>query len=789
MDILDKDALVQVAARGASDTGSIPLLSRSLWHLSAVGTSAKYDLNVKSVWADYTGKGVHVAVYDDGLDSAVRDLAKGYDATRQLAIGGAGDPTPTGVTQNHGTAVAGIIGASADGDEAVGVAYGARLTGVRIFDRTTSDLGALMNRESDFDVVNHSWRWTTPFQDAPSKPAWTSFFAGMAGAADNGRGGLGTIVVVAAGNERATGGDANNEGMSADRHVITVAAVTETGVVAPYSNPGASVLVSALSSGGSLRITTTDRAGAQGYSSGETTEFGGTSAAAPMVSGVAALLLEANPTLGWRDVQEILALTARHVGGAIGAAPSGAEESAWAVNAGKTSNGGGFHFSNDYGFGLVDAHAAVRLAETWTLSSTSANEASASALASTTALSAIPDGSGALTRSFTLAPGVSIERAVLDLGLTHTRMADVLVELVSPSGTVSKLLDHAAGGVSGVWEMSSNAFRGEDSGGVWTLRVSDASAGVTGTLSSAKLSVFGAAQSPDDVYVYTDDYADLARSNPARAVLTDASGHDSINAAAVASGSRIDLTPGAASTIAGQTLTIAAGVVIEDAVGGDGADVIVGNAAANILFGGRGDDVLRGGAGDDTLVGGPGSDMLDGGDGKDVAVFAGSSQDYVTARKADGSLVLTSHAGEADTLVSVERIVFTDATLALDTDTGTGQIYRLYQAALNRTPDAQGLSDWVKAADQGAALTSIAQGFVQSGEFQARYGAAISDSGFVTALYENVFERAPDQAGLQNWTGVLASGQSREAVLLAFSDSAEMKAKVAPQISEGIWLV
>ncbi|WP_406858544.1 DUF4214 domain-containing protein [Alsobacter sp. KACC 23698] len=89
----------------------------------------------------------------------------------------------------------------------------------------------------------------------------------------------------------------------------------------------------------------------------------------------------------------------------------------------------------------------------------------------------------------------------------------------------------------------------------------------------------------------------------------------------------------------------------------------------------------------------------------------------------------------------------------------------------------------------GAALTSIAQGFVSSGEFQPRYGQTLSNADYVTALYTNVFDRAPDAAGLNGWTHALAAGQSRESVLLAFSDSAEMKAQVAPQIAEGIWLV
>lgn len=101
---------------------------------------------------------------------------------------------------------------------------------------------------------------------------------------------------------------------------------------------------------------TTDRIGSYGYDVTDyTSRFNGTSAATPIVSGVVALMLEANPNLGYRDVQEILALSAR---------PIDAASPDWTTNRANTWNGGGFRVSHDYGFGLVDATAAVRLAET-----------------------------------------------------------------------------------------------------------------------------------------------------------------------------------------------------------------------------------------------------------------------------------------------------------------------------------------------------------------------------------------------------------------------------------------
>jgi len=124
-------------------------------------------------------------------------------------------------------------------------------------------------------------------------------------------------------------------------------------------------------------------------------------------------------------------------------------------------------------------------------------------------------------------------------------------------------------------------------------------------------------------------------------------------------------------------------------------------------------------------------------------------------------------------------------TLAIAGDKHDAEAYRLYQAALGRTPDQGGLQYWSSVLANGASPTDVAAGFMNSPEFQSKYGG-LDNNGFVTAaLYGNVLSRAPDAGGLQYWDGVLASGQSRSAVLATFSDSNENRARTASATHDG----
>lgn len=177
----------------------------------------------------------------------------------------------------------------------------------------------------------------------------------------------------------------------------------------------------------------------------------------------------------------------------------------------------------------------------------------------------------------------------------------------------------------------------------------------------------------------------------------------------------------------------------------------------------------------------------------DTAVFSGNFSDYTIGAGPNGQGVTVTNTAaggnSTDHLSNIELAQFADFTMFVTTP-AEAQIALLYQGALGRTPDIAGLVAWQNlfatepASAQGAdnftslagtsvaGLPDLAYGFTQSTEFQNKYGA-LTDAQFVTQLYANVLDRAPDQGGLDAWTGFLGQGHTREWVLVGFVESAE----------------
>lgn len=200
----------------------------------------------------------------------------------------------------------------------------------------------------------------------------------------------------------------------------------------------------------------------------------------------------------------------------------------------------------------------------------------------------------------------------------------------------------------------------------------------------------------------------------------------------------------------------------------------------------QGDDTQIGSSGNDLLGGFGGNDTIDGGAGTDVAYFSGARANYTVTRTETGFTVSDSHGGEGiDTLANVERLQFADQWLALDIAGNAGSAYRLYKAAFDRLPDLPGLGYQMNALDTGLTLTQVAANFIASPEFQTTYGN-VTDAQFVTLLYQNVLDRAPEPEGLDYHVARLANGASRADVLVGFSESPENQLNVIGTIENGM---
>jgi serralysin len=213
-------------------------------------------------------------------------------------------------------------------------------------------------------------------------------------------------------------------------------------------------------------------------------------------------------------------------------------------------------------------------------------------------------------------------------------------------------------------------------------------------------------------------------------------------------------------------LGIAWGVVIENATGGSGDDVLIGNPSNNRLQGGSGNDTLRGG------------------DGTDTAVYIGNVKGYSLridrAHQTESVTDQQANRDGQDTLSSIERLQFADVTLNLTsydtaktiTATQLQQIEELYVAFFNRIPDADGLSYWITQIKTGKTISDIASSFYTAGVQYTTltgYSANMSNTDFINTLYKHVLGRTDgaDAVGLSYWNKALINGQATRSSLVS----------------------
>lgn len=345
------------------------------WHLEnrdENGSLVGPDTNPRAAWTTTRGEGVTVAICDDGFETDHPDLRQA--ANEALHYDFTLDSTTAATYGNHSTAVAGLVAATGNNQIGVtGLAPAARLASWAIFDRfdnIASDerlMDMFQYNIEEVGVQNHSWGNGDVVLTGPSQLE----AAAIDNAIDNGRSGRGVLMARSAGNGREIGSNANDDGYANDPRVIAVGAVRKDGLVASYSNPGACVLVAAPSGDtpeGNVypttpNIFTTDRSGSSGYNRNSYTNdladysfgpapvgFSGTSASAPQISGLLALILAANTNLTYRDAQQVLIQSSRYF------LPSTSDIQ---------TNAAGYRVGHNQGYGVPDAGEAIRLATQW----------------------------------------------------------------------------------------------------------------------------------------------------------------------------------------------------------------------------------------------------------------------------------------------------------------------------------------------------------------------------------------------------------------------------------------
>ncbi|NXJ95285.1 FURIN protein, partial [Corythaixoides concolor] len=381
----------------------------------------------------------------------------------------------------HGTRCAGEVAAVANnGICGVGVAYNARIGGVRMLDGEVTDAveaHSLGLNPNHIHIYSASWGPEDDGKtvDGPARLAEEAFFRGVS----QGRGGLGSIFVWASGNGGREHDSCNCDGYTNSIYTLSISSTTQYGNVPWYSEACSSTLATTYSSGNQneKQIVTTD------LRQKCTESHTGTSASAPLAAGIIALALEANKNLTWRDMQHLVVQTSK---------PAHLNANDW------VTNGVGRKVSHSYGYGLLDAGAMVSLAKNWTTVGPQ-RKCVIDVLTEPKDIGKRLEVRRKVDACRGKANSVSrLEHAQARLTLSYNRRGDLAIHLVSPMGTRSTLLaarphDFSADGFND-WAFMTTHSWDEDPSGEWVLEIENTSdANNYGTLTKFTLVLYGTA--------------------------------------------------------------------------------------------------------------------------------------------------------------------------------------------------------------------------------------------------------------------------------------------------------
>lgn len=408
------------SAQAGAFSAEVSLHSYQRWYWERIG--------IEDLWEKVgNGAGVHISIVDDALDIEHGDLKANIVLNQTInyleppSSSLRHNPLPIDCNEDgHGTAVSGIIAAAAGDDIGIkGIAYGARIYLANYLSSTSgNNLQDALGRHTEQTAVSsNSWGGSDVTR---LRKRGRSILSTIEERLKEGYGGKGISYVFAAGNHRNVSGrevlpaSADRTTYSEllnHRGMILVCAVKADDKYASYSTPGTNLWICAPSGdsfdfdctkrdrdspetffGANRRgLATTDIRGVAGYNTvslprsildfgtasggvkacpgvelpevagdgSYTRFFSGTSAAAPVVSGIIAVLRAKKPQLSWRDIKLILAESAEKIDAAADSWQQGA--------AAYHDENSGYAYSDDYGFGLINASAAGELANDWTV--------------------------------------------------------------------------------------------------------------------------------------------------------------------------------------------------------------------------------------------------------------------------------------------------------------------------------------------------------------------------------------------------------------------------------------